>query len=77
MNKEYPGALGSAAKDIPVAQFHGTRDDVVRFTWGQNRRVHSLLCAAPGLEMIETSMSSPMAGVYRAGTLALHAYEGC
>lgn len=41
MGKEYPRALGSAAKDIPVAQFHGTRDEVVRFTWGQRRLVHS------------------------------------
>ena len=41
MNKLYPEALGSAAKNIPVAQFHGTRDEMVRFTWGQDRSVHS------------------------------------
>lgn len=41
MNKLYPAALGSAAKNIPVAQFHGTRDEIVRFTWGQDRSVHS------------------------------------
>lgn len=43
MNKDYPAALGSGAKGIPVAQFHGTRDEIVRFTWGQNRSVNSLL----------------------------------
>lgn len=37
MNKDYPAALGSGAKDIPVAQFHGTRDEVVLLTWGQRR----------------------------------------
>lgn len=42
MNKEYPQALGSAGKDIPVAQFHGTRDEIVRFTWGQHRSVPNL-----------------------------------
>lgn len=43
LNKDYPGALSTAAKEIPVSQFHGTRDEVVRFTWGQHRSV-SLLC---------------------------------
>ncbi|CAM9764447.1 unnamed protein product [Pylaiella littoralis] len=41
MNKDYPAALGSGAKDIPVAQFHGTRDEVVLLTWGQ--RSHRLM----------------------------------
>ncbi|CAM9756493.1 unnamed protein product [Ectocarpus sp. 4 AP-2014] len=39
LNKDYPTALGSAAKDIPVAQFHGTRDEVVQFTWGQHSHI--------------------------------------
>lgn len=43
MNKDYPAAFGSGAKDIPVAQFHGTRDEVVRFTWGQSRSVSPCL----------------------------------
>ncbi|CAM9926417.1 unnamed protein product [Discosporangium mesarthrocarpum] len=39
MRKDYPRALGSAAKDIPVAQCHGNQDDVVRYAWGQHRYV--------------------------------------
>lgn len=51
LNEDYPVALGSAAKDIPVSQFHGTRDEMVRFTWGQQRwgseqiwRIEAITC---------------------------------
>lgn len=55
MNKLYPAALGSAAKNIPVAQFHGTRDEIVRFTWGQDS--HKLM--KEGLGMTATFQAIP------------------
>eukprot|EP00903_Cladosiphon_okamuranus_P014379 g13349.t1 len=58
MNKDYPAALGSGAKDIPVAQFHGTRDEVVRFTWGQHS--HNLI--KDGLGMTATFEAIPRMG---------------
>ena len=39
MNKDYPAALGSGAKDIPVAQFHGAADEIMQLAWGQRRSV--------------------------------------
>ncbi|CAM9717548.1 unnamed protein product, partial [Choristocarpus tenellus] len=58
MHKEYPGALGSAAKDIPVAQFHGDVDMVVQYTWGK----HSHELMKNELELAATFSTVPGMG---------------
>lgn len=35
IHKEYPGALSSPNKDIPILQCHGDQDQIVPFQWGE------------------------------------------